>query len=79
MAYTGESYKVRAELNSKAQSIVLPDGTTYQYQAVIYCPLGTQTVEPGTRVLVTDEAGLKRIEGIVKGCVVDQFNMKIWV
>lgn len=78
MAYSETGYKCRAEINSQAKQIILADGTAYQYSSLIYCPLETPDLQPGTNILVTDGT-LTRIEGKVMGFSRGQLNCRIWV
>lgn len=78
MAYTADPYDCRAELNTQAKKIVLPDGTAYEYSSLIFCALSTPDIEPGCNVLVMDGT-VTRIEGIVKMFSRGQLNCRIWV
>ena len=78
MAYPETYHKCRAEINSKAQQIILEDGTAYTYSSLIYCPLTVPDLTTGTKILVLDET-ITRIEGTVKGFSRGQFNCRIWV
>lgn len=78
MSYSETYYTCRAEINSKAQQIVLEDGSTYTYSSLIYCPLDVPDIPCGTKILVLDGT-VTRIEGIVKGFSRGQFNCRIWV
>lgn len=79
MPFTDGPYECRAEINSQAKQIVLQDGTAYTYSSLIYCPLATPDIEPGTNILVVDQDNKTRIEGQVKGFSRGELNCRIWV
>lgn len=71
------SYPCREERGGN-QKIALEDGEVHSYSSLIYCPLNTPTILPGSIVTVMQGTTV-RAKGEVKAFIRDQFNCRIWL
>ena len=70
--------KCREEKNVDGK-ITSIDSEAYVYTATIYCPKGTEGINRGDKIRVTDKEGRIRVEGSVKSFDPRTFNSRIWL
>lgn len=75
--------RCREETNGKGAEIVRSDYKTFKFSSLIQCPVGTQIIEEGCRVKVTDkpieEEGRVRIEGDCAKFDDGRLHCRLWV
>lgn len=74
----GKKVSCRFEINNKAQTIQLKDGTTFCYNFVVYLDKDTEEFVYGDKCILYDNKGVEIDTLIVKGFQRGQLHNRLW-